>query len=375
MKKKILFLIPSLDGGGAERTLVNILNHLNTDECFEITLVVVSYIGTYKNEIPENIIVLPLFKNNHIVRILAYAQKKFGFNYFFKKRVEKNISENYDTAISFTDGNCTDLLFFLPKVKKRISWVHGSYKSNINFYKFYKNKTYRNLVIKNRYSQLDSLVFVSEDAKNEFISLFGSYKNMPVIYNLLDENAVKEKANTTIVQTKNKPFHFIAVGRYYPVKGYDKLIEAAAILKDKQLDFKIDVYGNGFLKETLQEQIQELGLGTYVSLNDFVKNPYPLMAQTDVFIMTSISEAMPMALCEAMLLGKPTLVTNCSGCREVVGCGEFGMMVEQTPKSIADGMEKYIMNKTYLANYTARSKERAVVFSDKAILKEIKKVL
>ena len=99
------------------------------------------------------------------------------------------------------------------------------------------------------------------------------------------------------------------------------------------------------------------------------------MAQTDVFMMTSISEAMPMALCEAMLLGKPTLVTNCSGCREVVGYGIFGMMVEQNPKSIANGMEKYILDKTYLTNYTAKSKDRAVVFSDKAILEEIKKEL
>lgn len=375
VKSKILFIIPSLGGGGAERTLVNILNHLNTDECYHITLTVVCNIGVYKNQIPANIEIIPLFKSYSIVRILAYMQKKFGFDYFLKKIVKKNISESYDTAISFADGNFTDLLFFLPNVKKRISWVHSSYKSNMNFYKFYKNKTYRDLVIKNRYSKLDSIVFVSEDAKNEFISLFGTYKSMPVIYNLLDENAVKEKANLTIVKPKNRSFQFAAFGHYVSVKGYDKLIESAAILKDKQLDFKIDIYGEGSLKETLQNQIQELGLGTYVSLNDFVRNPYPLMAQTDVFMMTSISEAMPMALCEAMLLGKPTLVTNCSGCREVVGYGIFGMMVEQNPKSIADGMEKYILDKTYLTNYTAKSKDRAVVFSDKAILEEIKKEL
>jgi glycosyltransferase involved in cell wall biosynthesis len=374
MKKKILILIPSLVGGGAERTLVNILNHFKKEDCFDITLAVVAYVGTYKNEIPENIKVVPLFKNNTVVRILAFLQKKFGFNYFFKKKVEKNISESYDTAISFLDGNFTDLLFFLPNVRKRITWVHSSYESNMNFYKFYKKKTYRDLVIKNRYSKLDSIIFVSKDAKNEFINLFGTYKEMPIIYNLLDESSIREKANLTIIQPKNKPFHFIAVGSYYPVKGYDKLIDAAKILKVKQLDFKIDIYGKGFLKETLQNQIQELGLEKHVSLNDFVKNPYPLIASTDVFMMTSVSEAMPMALCEAMLLGKPTLVTNCSGCREVVGYGEFGLMVEQTPQAIAEGMEKYIFNKTYFEKYTAKTLERAIDFSDEAILKEIIKV-
>lgn len=374
-KSKILFLIPSLVGGGAERTLVNILNHLNTDKSFEITLAVVAYTGVYKNQIPENVKVIPLFKNNSLVRILAFLQKKLGFKYFLKKRVEKKINENYDTVISFLDGNFTDLIFFLPNIKKRITWVHSSYKSNMNFYKFYKNKSYVDLVIKNRYSKLDSIVFVSEDAKNEFISLFGTYKSMPVIYNLLDEKTVKKKANLTNVKSKNKIFQFIAVGSYYPVKGYDKLINAAAILKEKQLEFKIDIYGKGFLKETLRNQIQELGLEKHVSLNDFLKNPYPLMAEADVFMMTSISEAMPMALCEAMLLEKPTLVTNCSGCREVVGYGEFGMMVEQTPKAIAEGMEKYITDKTYLTKYIAKTKERAVIFSDKVIQEEIKKIL
>lgn len=373
-KDKILFLIPSLVGGGAERTLVNILNHFKKEECFDITLAVVAYVGTYKYEIPENIKVVPLFKNNNQVRILAFLQKKFGFNYFLKKRVEKNISESYDTAISFLDGNFTDLLFYIPNIRKRITWVHSSYMSNMNFYKFYKKKKYRDLVIQNRYKKLDSIVFVSEDAKNEFISLFGIYKEMPIIYNLLDENSVREKANLKILQPKNIPFQFLAVGSYYPVKGYDKLIDAAKILKEKELDFKIDIYGKGFLKETLQNQIKELGLEKYVSLNDFVKNPYPLIAGTDVFMMTSISEAMPMSLCEAMLLGKPTLVTNCSGCREVVGYGEFGLMVEQNPKAIAEGMEKYIYNKTYFKKYTAKTLERAVVFSDEAILKEIRKV-
>jgi uncharacterized protein (TIGR02452 family) len=56
-------------------------------------------------------------------------------------------------------------------------------------------------------------------------------------------------------------------------------------------------------------------------------------------------------------------------------CGEFGMMVEQTPKAIAEGMEKYITDKTYLTKYIAKTKERAVIFSDKVIQEEIKKIL
>jgi glycosyltransferase involved in cell wall biosynthesis len=375
-KKKILFLIPSLAGGGAERTLINILNKLSNDVSLEITVGVVVHVGEYVNQIPANVKVVPLFNNNYLVRILAFLQKKIGFSYFFKKIVQKKLNAKYDAAISFLDSNFTDLLFFLPHASKRISWVHSSYKSNMNFYKFYKDISYREQLIKNRYSKLDTIVFVSEDAKSEFVSLFGTYNQMPVIYNLLDEESVHSKS-TQLNEESNRSeiFTFIAAGSLFPVKGYDKLIDAAKILKESQLEFKIDIYGQGFLKEVLESQILKSGLDQCVSLRGFVKNPYPLIAAADVFMMTSISEAMPMALCEAILLGKPTLVTNCSGCREVVDYGKYGMMVEQTPKAIAEGMKRFILNADYVKQYKLKARERSLVFLDKTILNKIKEII
>jgi glycosyltransferase involved in cell wall biosynthesis len=82
---------------------------------------------------------------------------------------------------------------------------------------------------------------------------------------------------------------------------------------------------------------------------------------------------MPMALCEARILGKPTLVTNCSGCREVVGYGKFGMMVQQTPKAIAEGMKRYIEKETLKAEYSEKAHKRAIDFKDDVIMREIKK--
>ena len=61
--------------------------------------------------------------------------------------------------------------------------MHSSYKTNQNFYKFYKIESYKNHLIANRYSKLDTIAFVSDDAKTEFIKIFGAHKNMPVVYN------------------------------------------------------------------------------------------------------------------------------------------------------------------------------------------------
>ena len=372
-RKKILFLIPSLVGGGAERALLNILAQFENEGAYEITLCVVANVGTYLNQVPAKVKVVPLFSNNNAVRILAFLQKKLGFTYLFERKIRNKLTDHYDVAISFLDGNFTDLLFFIPHAIKTVSWVHSSYVTNKNFYKFYQNKNYKDFVKKNRYDKLDSIVFVSQDAKNEFITLFGAFKEMPVIYNFLDEKAVYEKAKTPIEHDSHTCMLFVAIGSYFPVKGYDKLIAAATILKSKHMDFNIHIYGQGYLKKTLQQQIIKANVEDKVFLKGFVKNPYPYILAADVFVMTSVSEAMPMALCEAMILGKPTLVTNCSGCREVVGYGKFGMMVQQTPKAIAEGMKRYIEKETLKAEYSEKAHKRAIDFKDDVIMREIKK--
>ena len=117
MKTKILFLIPSLVGGGAERTLINILKNFDYS-LFEVHLVVVDFNGVYCKQVPKEVKVISLFSNTKLVRVLSYIQKKFKFNYFFEQRFVKKIDSEYHSAISFLDSNFTNLLFKIPKVKK-----------------------------------------------------------------------------------------------------------------------------------------------------------------------------------------------------------------------------------------------------------------
>ena len=235
--RKILFLMPSLVGGGAERTLVNLLNKIDFSR-YEIDLVIVSKFGEYIAQVPKQVKIIPLFNSNFIVRILAYLQKKFGFNGIFKKMVELKITGHYDVAISFLDGNFTDLLFFIKHANKRYAWVHSSYKSNHNFSRFYDNDYYRQKLIRKRYDKLDAIYFVSHDAKNEFIEIFGEYPKMEVVYNLIDSDSILNKSIKTQNQALNEVFKFLAIGSLLPVKGFDRLIRASKIVKEKGLDFR-----------------------------------------------------------------------------------------------------------------------------------------
>ncbi len=367
-KKRILFLIPSLVGGGAERTLINLLNHLDYSK-YNIDLVVVSNTGIYLTQVPSTVTVIPLFNSNLLVRLLALFQKKTGFTWFFKQVVKRKVKGDYDLGISFLDSNFTDLLFFIDGLKKRVAWVHSSYKTYRNFSRFYANIKYRNRLIKNRYSRLDGIYFVSKDAMDEFIEVFGTFPVMKVIYNLIDSKSILLKAQVENFQKNNK-FQFIAIGSLLQVKGFDRLIRSAAIVKARGFDFSLIIAGSGPKEAELKHLIKELGMQEEIKLLGFLANPYPILKASDVFIMSSLSEALPTVLCEAMILGKPTLVTNCSGCRELINSEQFGLMAELNDESLAKKMIQFINNPDLIIHYQKKSLERALLFDDKRMLEE-----
>ncbi len=372
-KKKILFLLPSLAGGGAERTLINVLQHLDYNK-YDVDLVSVLNDGPYLKEVPKEVRLITLFNHILLVRILAYFQKKIGFNLIFKLIMQQKIKNHYEVGISFLDSNYTDFLFFITGIKKRYAWVHSAYKSYNNFAKYYENSSYREKLKKKRYSALDGIFFVSQDAMDEFIDVFGKYSNMQVIYNLMNPKSVLEKSKGPLPLQK-KIFTFVAVGSLLPVKGFDRLIRSAKIIKGKGYSFRLQILGSGSEEEKLNKLIIDNELEGCVELKGFVSNPYPYMMQADVFVMSSVSEALPTVLCEAMILGKPTLVTNCSGCREIVQLGEYGLMAEQNDNDLADKMLLYLTNQDTLTHFKVKSEERALVFDDNKVLKEYYKVL
>lgn len=373
MKRKILFLIPSLNGGGAERTLINLLQKLDYSK-FDVELVVVLRDGVYLQSVPKEINCIYLFQNKMLVRILEFLQKKIGFNYLLKKRILNKVQGDYDLGISFLDGNITDLLFYIDGLKKRYAWVHSSYKTNQNFARFYEDEKYVQKLKMQRYGRLDGIYFVSNDAKEEFIQVFGKYDKMEVIYNFIDVDSVLKKAKAD-VSTKQNIFEFIALGSLLSVKGFDRLIRASKIVKDKGFNFKVSILGSGSEKQNLESLVEDCGLTANVFFAGFVNNPYPLLSRADVFIMSSVSEALPTVLCEAMILGKATLVTNCSGCREIVANGEFGLMAEQSDESLAENMVKYLSDPSLVVDYEIQSLERAKLFDDKLVLTEYNKIL
>ena len=112
MKIKILFIIPSLVGGGAERTLINLLRMLDYQH-YEVDLVSILNKGQLISQIPSEVRFSALYNSERLVRIYSWLQKRLGFTYFIKRRFKKHIHKDYDVGISFLDGDITDYLFFM----------------------------------------------------------------------------------------------------------------------------------------------------------------------------------------------------------------------------------------------------------------------
>jgi glycosyltransferase involved in cell wall biosynthesis len=364
-KRKILFLIPSLRGGGAERTLINLLHKVDYNR-YDIDLIVVSKLGPYIHEVPEEVEVTYLFRNNFLVRVLGYLHRTFNIEWFFRKKMAV-VDKSYDVGISFLDSNYTDLLFFTDSIEKRVSFIHGSYLSHSNYDRFYKHDYYRNKMQEKRFSKLDGIYFVSHDSMSDFVELFGEFPEMGVVYNMIDREGVLRKSRSSGTPTDDT-FTFMAAGSLIPIKGFDRLIRAAGIARNKGYNFKVLIAGSGPEEKSLNQLIHNLKLEETIKLLGFVKNPYPLMKSSDVFVMSSVSEALPTVLCEAMILGVPTLVTNCSGCRGLVEGGEYGLMAEQDDHDYADKMMLLMDDSRLLEEYAEKSLQRAVLFDDERIL-------
>lgn len=370
---KILFMSPNLGVGGAERVLANLLKKIDLNK-YEVTLCLFSNTGVYLSELPENIKVTYIFKSNLISRCVAYLQRKYHIVFILRCLVRFRIVKQYDLGICFSDGLLTDVLLMAKdKFRKTLSWVHSCYYSQESLRNAYTPARVKRLK-RNRYDLLNGLVFVSSNAMNEFNQIFGQYPNEYCVYNLFDFKGMACKASAFIPEFDKETVNFIAIGRLVKVKEYTRLVEAAKILKNKNLNFKIRILGDGPQRKELTNLITEYNLSDTVYLLGFQDNPYPYLKYSDVLVLSSSSEALPTVLVEAMYFSKPIVATKCSGCIEITDRGKYGLLTEHNAADIADKMEVMIIDNTTRALYASMAAERCQYFNENRTMSQIEKI-
>lgn len=344
-KKKILFCIDTLLGGGAEKVLITLLRMLDPEK-YEISLFVLYDQGIYFEAIPPYV------------------------TWFTPSKQPDKLSETFDIEIAFLEGMATRYVALRKSDACKIGWVHSdlyTYHWIKDYFKGYEDESHC-------FSQMNKLIFVSQMAKENFQKFYPQVKiDSKVIYNPLDKEEIRHKANALTIE-KNK-FTICCVGSLVPVKGYDRLLTVAARLREDGLDFHIWILGEGVMREELETSIHQLKLETVVELKGFQKNPYPFMQTADLFLSASHSEGYSMVICEALCLHRPILATRVGGTPEIVGDGKYGMLVDSEEEAIYNGLKRMITEPTFLKEYGEKAKQGGMLIEEDKPLREIEELL
>lgn len=344
--KKILFFHFDLQGGGAEKVLVNLLNHLDSTK-YDITLRVLFGVGTNLKLLPPNVHFQPVFKK--MFRGLPTILKLFSGKFLYRLFVR----DKYDIEIAYLETLPTRIIAYSTNTEsKKLAWVHTTMNENYRFPPSFRSADEAT----NCYNKFDSIQFVSQGALEAFNCYLPKVNtSKSVIYNVNDYDMVKKLAEEHVENgmINSKNFNICAVGRLIKLKGYDRLIKAFARVKQekKDIDTELFIIGQGEEQNSLEELIADEGLSQSVHLLGFKSNPYKYMAKMDLFVCSSIIEGYSTVVTEAISLGVPVLTTNCSGMEEILHDGKYGMIVDNDDKSLYQGLKKITDSQDLLIKY------------------------
>lgn len=375
--KKVLFIMPALPGGGAEKVLVDILKNMDPKE-YELTLLLEFREGVYTSSLPDNVEVVSLYKRTNIwIERFHRGLGLIKCYHWFHSVVYRLLfllklqGRKFDTIVSFMEGEAVRIHSYLThKAKKNVSWIHIDFKKKHWSLGFFRNKNHELAC----YSTMDEIVFVSDDARKSFHEIY-PLDSVPcsVLYNLIDKNEILRLAGSQNVE-KHK-FTICMVGRLNQQKRYDRALEALRLLKDAGCDVVLWILGVGELEQELKLKAEELGVLYMCDFKGFVRPAYPYMKVADVFLNTSEAEGYPLVLCEALCLGLPVVATDITGAHEILDNSEFGLLVQEDVQDIYQGLKKMIDNDLMRAEYAQKALLRSEMFSVEKVLEEIDAVL
>lgn len=344
MKKKLLFINGHLNTGGVEKSLLDILQHLDYD-AYEVDLLLLEELGDYMDQIPDPVHVeLRCLKNTYgslksslslcirekdwfcfRMRLIFLLQKLLGQKVLRLARNLMTDGVRYDCAVGFRSGICTELAAWAVNADRRITWWHHG-ELNVDL------RAYSQAV-----SGCDAVAVVSEACRKMLAEAMPQIgQKLCVIPNMLDASMVQKKANDFVPDYDKARLQIVSVGRLSPEKHFENIIPVAERLKQEGISFCWHLVGDGPMREPLQEQIKAAGLTRKVVLEGNQPNPYPYMKCADLFVHPSYVESQGIVVMEAMALGVPCVVTKSLGPCEFIEDGVNGVLTEQSAESLTE---------------------------------------
>lgn len=290
MNYNIGIIVPTLQGGGAERCAADLSVYFEQHGCKVIFFTDLSIQPSYE----------------HKGKLVNFTYKLDNSTNSLTSKVEElrefKSLYNIDIAISFMQF--ANMINILSKGTERViltthsvNSIYAKYENSI----FWSGETFKEL-----YQYADLITFPSEYCRNDWVEHYGDKNNITkTLYNPVH--------SMKIDSVDNKKNIVIAIGRMQPIKRQWHLIRAFKCVREQCPDSKLVILGDGELRGKLERLIDKLGLQDSVEMPGNVKNVEDYLGKAKVFAMTSYCEAMPCSVLETLSAGVPVVSCDSPG--------------------------------------------------------------
>lgn len=350
---RVLFFLSDLDGGGAQRTFVNLVNAMSQSD-LEVALVVGRPGGAAQSWLRDEVVLFQLGvkRTRHAVRGLRQVVQKYQPDILVATMVDANIV-------------ATLAALGLRARTKVILRETNSHRARGDI------RGLRRWLIKWAYRRADAVVSLSSGVGIELISEYRIEKKRVVtIGNPVDIHGITAKSekfrgNTGTVKYNGVPI-LVAVGRLTRQKGFDLLIRAVSNVK---FPFKLVILGEGPDRDILHDIAERQGMLDRLCMPGFVEDPISWLAHADLFVLSSRWEGFGHVIVEAMAAGIPVIATNCPyGPADIIENEVNGLLVpEGDIGALVDGIEELLKNKEKARKFVETGRKNLQCFDIKVI--------
>ncbi len=349
MKKKLLFVISQLYKGGAETSLVNLLNRLDKTK-FDVDLLVlnqcpvengVSLIGRLNKDVR----VCDAYAEYQNLSLLSRVHGKLVYtteqkSAYFLPALDFVRNKEYDWAFFVGEWCLPSFVAYEVNAKIKAAWIH----SDISVAEYFDEHGYFYFL-----DHMDYLIFVSKNSMESSIDRYPFIKEKAVcIYNINNAEYIFSRANEEAEEFPDSTLPVVLTcANIRPEKNHLRQVNVMIELKRRGIEFlwvNIGSKANSVLTNKVETLCKKEGLENNFLLLGAKENPYAYISRADAVTVLSDHESWSMVITEAKILGTPVIATKTSGALEQIEHGTTGMLADFDVMDIADKMEQFLKN-------------------------------
>ena len=348
---KILFFVETLKAGGAEKVMIDLVNHMDQTK-FDITVQTVWPYDASKY-LASGIHYKSMYASTSIANQLLYrVEAESGLAY------RLHVKDDYDIECAYLEMGPTKVMSASTNKKaKKLAWIHCDLTKAVDNPEAFAKKTAP------WYEKFDHIVCVSQSVKEQFDKLFHNRFDTTVLYNVIDDTAIRDKSLLPLPEgVEKRGFTVLSVGRLAPPKKYMRLLRAHKRLLDERLEHDLWILGDGPERKMLEQYVSENNLNDSVWMPGFIENPYPFIREADLLACSSVFEGYSTFISEGIILGKPIVTTDVSGMRELLGESKCGLIVENEDEAFYEGLKRLMTSPDLRKQYATEAVQRGKTF-------------